>query len=300
LFTKILNKSFALVVAGCILSAGIFGLPATANITTARAADAPETPNIVIRIYLPITLNSALQAPPPPPPAPVERLFAAESAIPWNIQDPVLRNRAKELGLNTVRKGMVSWHDMQPVEGGPIDWSKAAELEGDLRTLAANGLKVDLLVFAVPDWAQKPNARADGKSTFCSAIAANKLPAFAEFMRQIVERYSTPEFNVKIWEMFNEEDIDPNTPSPDSLYGCWGDAYDPYFGGRLYGQMLNTIAPVVRAADPNAQIWVGGLVLNAPVPAGVNDGQPQKFMEGILVAGAGGSFDGVAFHAYGI
>ncbi|MFQ5615845.1 MAG: hypothetical protein ACE5GO_05225, partial [Anaerolineales bacterium] len=73
-----------------------------------------------------------------------------------------------------------------------------------------------------------------------------------------------------------------------------------YYGGGDYAGMLKTVYPKIKAANPEAQVLVGGLLLDCdPVnpPAGKNC-TPSKYLEGILQNGGGSYFDGVSFHAY--
>jgi hypothetical protein len=105
------------------------------------------------------------------------------------------------------------------------------------------------------------------------------------------------------WEIGNEPDVDKYIVSVDSGFGCWGDLNDPYYGGRHYGEMLKAIAPVIRAADPKARIWIGGLLLDRPntiIPGCTQPGmcRPELFLEGILLSGAASSFDVLAYHTY--
>ena len=67
-------------------------------------------------------------------------------------------------------------------------------------------------------------------------LAAPALDAFAGFMRDLVARYSVPPYNIKYWEIWNEEDVDPSLVGPTSGFGCWGDATDPYYGGGGYAE----------------------------------------------------------------
>jgi len=123
---------------------------------------------------------------------------------------------------------------------------------------------------------------------------------FATFVRDVVTRYSVSPYNVKYWEIWNEPDIDPSLVPGDSGFGCWGDQKDPYYGGGYYATMLKFVYPQIKAADPQAQVLVGGLVLDCdPInpPAG-KDCKPAKFLEGILRNNGGPYFDGVSFHAY--
>jgi hypothetical protein len=146
-----------------------------------------------------------------------------------------------------------------------------------------------------PGWAQMYQAYS------CGPIAIDKLGAFASFMHDLVARYSVAPYNVKYWEIWNEPDVDHALVPPDCPWGCWGDVSDYYYGGGQYGNMLEKIYPAIKAADPQAQVMVGGLLLACdPASSGCKDGAEQhaRFLEGILHAGGGASFDGVSFHGY--
>ena len=74
-----------------------------------------------------------------------------------------------------------------------------------------------------------------------------------------------------------------------------GDINDPYFGGEFYAQMLKAAYPAIKAADPQAQVLVGGLLLDNPDVATNNT---ALFLEGILRGGGSPFFDAVSFHCY--
>ncbi len=200
-------------------------------------------------------------------------------------------------GSAFTRGPFLAWNLVEPAAPGVRDWSPMAGLEAQLAAASAQGIDVILVVGYTPTWAQ---AR-PGSS--CGPIREDKLDAFADFMAAAVARYSAPPYNVKYWELWNEPDIDlaenPALP-PDNPFGCWGDRNDPYYGGRYYGTMLNRIYPRIKAVQPAAQVLVGGLLLdcdpNNP-PAGKSC-LPAKFIDGILIATGGRSFDGISFHAY--
>ena len=180
---------------------------------------------------------------------------------------------------------------MQPVEGGPIDWSQLSNFESELREFKSEGITPIVVVDDCPRWATIiPNS--------CAAIRADKFGAFADFMRQLVQRYSVAEFNVHHWELGNEPDIDPKWVDVDNFYGCWGDIDDPYYGGRHYGNMLKVVTPIIKSEDSSASILIGGLLLDNPITTTPNAGRPELFFEGILEAGAGPFFDIVSYHAY--
>jgi hypothetical protein len=72
---------------------------------------------------------------------------------------------------------------------------------------------------------------------------------------------------------------------------------DPYYGGGHYGEMLKVVTPMLRAALPSARVWLGGLLLATPNSPG-NEGYPERFLEGVLLAGAGPYFDVLPYHWY--
>ncbi len=226
--------------------------------------------------------------------------FGVESTQPL-LESNSLLQRAIDLQLGWARMGnQVSWAALQPIPGQTPNWSLLATLETELRNLKAAGIRPVLIVKDSPDWALDP-IRSKGKA--CGAIAEDKFDEFADFMRQLVERYSTPEFNVHDWELGNEPDVDPSNPAlePDSQYGCWGDNSDTtYYGGYYYGRMLASVAPAIKQTDSRAVIWVGGLLLARP-PSRDPDafgGYPERFIRGILQAGAAQYIDIIPYHWY--
>ena len=92
---------------------------------------------------------------------------------------------------------------------------------------------------------------------------------------------------MKYFEIWNEPDVPVMTL--DEIYGCWGDASLPYFGGLGYGQMLKQVTPQMKAANPAIQVLMGGVVLDCdPVnpPLGKNC-QSATYFEGILASAPG-------------
>lgn len=168
-------------------------------------------------------------------------------------------------------------------------------LEPELINASSKGLQVILMVRSTPGWAQQLSG------SYCGPIKPSNLADFASFMHDAVARYSVPPYNVKYWEIWNEPDIDPSLVSSDSLFGCWGNASDAYYGGGYYAQMLQAVYPQAKAADQNAQVLVGGLLLDCD-PRSIctvgDKSKPPKFLEGILRNGGGSYFDGVSFHGY--
>jgi hypothetical protein len=205
---------------------------------------------------------------------------------------------AKALGARWMRRNALLWSDVEP-QPGVLDWSKAAGLEAEMRAASSQGMQLIMIVRSTPSWAQKY------PGIFCGPVKAEKLDAFANFMKAAVSRYSLAPYNVKYWELGNEPDVDYRQIAPDSEFGCWGDHDAPDFGGGYYAQMLQVVYPQIKLADPQAHVLIGGLLLecdpdNPPTDTSgqAKDCGSAHFLEGILKAGGQAYFDGVSFHAY--
>lgn len=190
-----------------------------------------------------------------------------------------------------IRRNALQWKDVE-ASPGQRNWNTG--LEADLINASKNGQKVVLIVHGTPSWARTI------PSSNCSPIQPGQLQAFANFMRDAVNRYSKSPYNVKYWEVWNEPDA-PALPNLNNPYGCWGNPNDPYFGGADYANVLKVVAPQIRQADPSAKIVLGGLLLdcnpNSPAAcAGIL--KMGLYLEGILLNGGAPHFDVVSFHAY--
>jgi len=207
--------------------------------------------------------------------------------------DSISLDLVAQAGAYWIRRNTLLWSAVEPQEG-QRNWGALAALEQELQNASARGLQVVLVVGSTPPWAQK----VAGSS--CAPVAEDKLAAFARFVSDVVKRYSAAPYNVKYWEIWNEPDIAPDKVASDSIYGCWGDDTDIYYGGGYYAEMLKQVYPQVKAADFQAQVLVGGLLLDCD-PVNPPPGEqciPAGYLEGILRNGGGDFFDGVSFHAY--
>ena len=225
------------------------------------------------------------------------------------IDDSAGLAEMRSAGAYILRRGPFKWKDVEPI--APIDgvhtyiWDSPAvqSFEEELLNAQSNDMTAVMIVGSAPEWAREDQVN----DYTCAPIDQADLDDFAVFMVEIVKRYSMPPYNVKYFELYNEPDIDPSVlPSIyplDNGFGCWGDTDDPYYGGGYYAEMLKVVYPKIKTADPNAQVLVGGLLLDCdPVnPPENKDCTPSKFLEGILLAlqaDGGDFFDGISFHAY--
>jgi hypothetical protein len=208
--------------------------------------------------------------------------------------DPAVMDLMQQAGITLMRRNGLLWSAIEPMEG-TRDWETQAKFEKELVELHNRGIQIILIVRDNPPWAQK----IPGVS--CGPISAEKFQAFAAFMHDLVARYSQPPYSVKYWELGNEVDIDPMWVPPDNFFGCWGDENDEFYGGSYYGEMLKVVYPAIKSADPDAQVLIGGLLLDCDPGNPPNETAtclPAKFFEGILRSGAGNSFDIVSYHGY--
>jgi hypothetical protein len=189
----------------------------------------------------------------------------------------------------------IQWANVEP-NPGERNWGVLTGLEQQLINARANNIIPMVAIVRAPAWAD-----AGGKT--CGPIEEEDFTAFADFMFDVVQRYSRAPYYVQYWEIWNEPDVDPNLIGYGSWIGCWGDETDDYYGGGHYGDMLEVVYPRIKEADPSAVVLFGGLLLdcdptNPPPPPPVKDCKPAKFLEGALIGGAGAYFDVLAFHGY--
>ena len=226
------------------------------------------------QLYLPLLLNGY-----PPEPS----IFGTQ--INPGFVNSVLTPTVKG-NYSWVRYDNLFWSQVEAVQG-ERDWTKLKLFESEISLLSRAGRIPLVIVRGTPTWAQqKP-------PYVCGPIREDALDDFADFMRELVERYSRPPYNVTYWEIWNEPDVESTFVNPNSLYGCWGEPDDPYYGGGYFAEMLKKVYPAMKKANPNVQIVIGGLLLvcdpSNPLPG--RDCHEAHFLEGVLRNGGGDYFD---------
>ena len=225
----------------------------------------------------------------------VQTIYGAEM---FSINSSGGLNQMVDANMSWTRRNAVVWSSIEKSEG-VYDWSAMAGLETELRNASSSGIQVILIVRSTPQWARKHA----GSGPTCGPMAENKMGAFGNFMQQLVARYSVAPYNVKYWEMWNEQDAPEQLV--ENIWGCWGDTGDAYNGGGYYAKMLKAAYPKIKAADGQAQVVFGGLLLDCdPRKTGTGGCANAQaaiapmFLEGALKDGAGPYFDGLSFHGY--
>jgi hypothetical protein len=233
--------------------------------------------------YLPIITRNYPRSP---------SIFGVET----NSLDTTRLTSAKNANVYWIRNFSFSWANIEPVRTATPTYNWSVVNEAGLLSAAANGMTVVATVKLTPSWAQKY------PGISCGPMAANYIDEFAQFMRALVARYSAYPYNIKYWEIGNEVDVDPDLVPPDSIYGCWGDENDSYYGGGYYADMLRQVYPAIKAADSQATVVIGGLLLDCD-PTNPPPGKtckPSRFLEGVLRNSGGAYFDAVSFHAFAL
>lgn len=188
----------------------------------------------------------------------------------WKIKRTL--ELVREMGATTIIE-FFPWAYYQ-AEDGSVAWEHPDMV---IDHAHAQGLRVIARIGLTPDWARPP----DTPLTYLDATAYED---FARFAALFAERYSD-----KV-----EAIIVGNEPN---LSYEWG--YRPSTP-EDYVELLRTVYPAVKAADPDMRVLAGAL---APTlepegsPWGTND---LVYLDGMYAAGAADFFDGLAVHVYGL
>ncbi len=189
----------------------------------------------------------------------------------WKSDAPLLATAAG-LGTGLARLGM-AWSAIEPDKLTPRRYNWSA-YDDPLARMAAAGLTPLGSINECPAWA----------CTYPEGPLDKATPEqMGAFLAAIVARYSAPPYNVHMWELFNE---------PDQTHGPtrgWG------LHTTEYAHLLNTVAPVIRATDPQAKIFLGGLAYDWFTDEG---GPFNRGFLGDVVSLAPNSFDYINFHYY--
>jgi hypothetical protein len=238
-------------------------------------------------LYLPLIGKGY---PAPPPVYGVETFDFSQ----WKL------DKATQANVNWVRNATFSWAAIEPTAPNPnhtYNWNVVNN--AGLIEAAKTNLRIIAIIKDTPPWARMSKY----SNYLCGPIDPGALDKFAQFVHELVKIYSAPPYNILYYEFGNEPDIDPTNfgTQYDLPYGCWGDKNDTYYGGGYYAQMLKLAYPAVKAANPQAMVLNGGLLLSCDpryTPPPGESCLPAKFLEGMLLNGGASYFDILAFHGY--
>lgn len=172
------------------------------------------------------------------------------------------------MGVNDVRI-LLPWALMEPVPGYDY-WDTADYI---VNAADARGMGILGVLNSTPSWA----VPAGQPASYSTPPASNAQ--LAEFASQVASRYAG---KVSAYEVWNE---------PNSFYG-----WSPTPDAAAYTQMLQTVYPAIKAADPNATV-VGGVMISV-TDYGNLTVNPINYLNQMYASGAQGSFDALSFHPY--
>ncbi len=169
----------------------------------------------------------------------------------WLSQETSL---AQQIGVTNIREEF-PWALIEP-QRGVYDWSRA-----DAIVAAANAHHVQLqpVVVYTPSWSSSSLTGVPGSTS-----------DYASFLSTLVNRYKG---SIHDWEIWNEPDFT----------NYWQGSV-----GQYVSYLLNPGYSAIKAADPSAQVILGG-------PAYYD----LTWINGIYNNGGGNSFDIFAYHEYG-
>jgi hypothetical protein len=159
-----------------------------------------------------------------------------------------------------------AWGLIQPTEQR-FDWTATDRIVGEL---AARKVNVLGIISYSANWATP--SKEDDKQASAVSFYPPDLDKYANFVRTLVSHYKG---TVRYWEIWNEPD--------NEMF------WKPKPNAREYAELLKVAYKAVKQADPSAKVLSGGVSGNA-VP----------FLEEMMAAGAGNSFDIFALHPYAV
>jgi hypothetical protein len=180
----------------------------------------------------------------------------------------------------------ISWASVEPTDSLPKDY-RFSFYDASFLSATQAGFRLIVTIGGNPSWA----------ATYANGpIDKVDIGAFTEFVGTVVERYDGDGWEdapgspvIEYWEFYNEPD------NGSRLAAERGGAYWGHFGAE-YARMLCMVYPVIKAANPRAQVALGGLAYdwfedqNGPFV--------REFLDDVLRAGGGNCFDVMNFHYY--
>lgn len=192
--------------------------------------------------------------------------------------------RAVHAGARWIRVPVL-WEPIEPTNTTPENYNWSS-LDVSVTNAAQEDIELMLTIGGQPSWA----------ATYPMGPVTDTADLL-EFVRALAERYDgdgvddapgSPQ--VQYFELYNEPD-NTNTDQAENGWGFWGE------NGDGYAALLQDLYPTIKAANPGAQLVLGGLALDwFKEQGGPFD---SHFLDDVLTACQGQDcFDVVNFHYY--
>jgi len=207
--------------------------------------------------------------------------------IPNRFLANALMQEVKDIGATVVRIG-ISWASLEE-EKGTYAWEKSDPL---VDMLAENNISVLACFCTTPLWASDltPPEKAifeERKWENLMGVVAPKKEHVEEFRKYAEECARRYRGKIDLYEFWNEEE-GMGMPIPfEKEDGTW----DIKLGGdpELYTYWLKEAYTSIKKGNPDARVAIGGM----------ERFKENRFLRGLLDAGAKGYFDAVCIHPYG-
>jgi hypothetical protein len=230
-------------------------------------------------------------------------MAAPASAVPGNFwgvvpqltPSPEQFQRLKAGGVDSIRIA-ISWGSVQAGPNGPFDFSGTDAI---VARAAAARLDVLPFLFGAPTWVV-PLERRYGSPRFLPVRNAKQRSGWKRFVAQAVLRYGPrgtfwaenpglPKRSIRAWQIWNEPNFKYFVAQPNPAE---------------YGKLVKLSSAAIKAADPGAQVILGGLFAR-PIEATFDSNPPQAYFAADFLAqmyrstpGIKSKFQGVSLHPY--
>ena len=174
----------------------------------------------------------------------------------------------------------LKWRQIQP-EPPPADYSydDLEWFDERIQLLSDAGVQIIAIVHDAPYWAAEERP---------GPIYPEQVPAFAQFLTDMVGRYKQPPYNIHHWQLWNEPDQTEQLP-------VWLGGYG--FDGDLYADMLAHAYPAIKTVDPNATVLMGGIAYDWFEEYGYGPFY-RYFPDDVMAWGGGQYIDVTSFHYF--
>lgn len=273
----------ALLLVGLCVALSASAMPTTGSNSIPTALEqlsnsGESTPVLGHKLFLPFIFKNHAPAPP-------ETLFGVQMYGSWVTNDNSL-GLARVARVSWIRWPL-SWAQIEPVNVTPNQYNWTST-DAAITKAVASGHRLIVTIASNPSWA----------ATYAQGpIDRVSLLEFAEFVEELVERYDGDGYRdapgspvVRYWQFYNEPDA----------YNRWAaeQGYGAYWGmhGDQYAEMLCTVYPLIKHANPNAKVVLGGIAYDSFLDEGGSF--YRRFIDDVLDHGGGDCFDYMSFHYY--
>lgn len=175
-------------------------------------------------------------------------------AVPQSTLTAQQFQRLHRGGVQSIRIA-IGWADLQPLQGGAIDWST---VDTNVERAALAGIDVLPTITGAPTWAV-PNASVPGgggtKASAHLPASGAAATAWKSLLTQAVERYgpggrfwsshlSLPETPIRTWQIWNEPNFKFFVAHPNPAE---------------YGKLVKISSAALKGVDPGAKVVLAGL-----------------------------------------